>query len=99
MRSLSLKLILAFLAVSLTGTILVAFLAVLTTRIRFNQFVFNQNRDSVVNVLADYYRINGEWKDLPQTLPFGYTGRGNFLGPRPGGSPAAPARKGSDQQL
>lgn len=94
MRSLSLKLILAFLAVSLTGTVLVAFLAILTTRTRFNQFVFNQNRDSVVSVLADYYRINGEWKSLPESLTFGYEGRGNYWGPRPGGPPGGGPQSG-----
>jgi signal transduction histidine kinase len=70
MRSLSLKFIFAFLAVGLTGTALVAIFAGLSTRDRFNDFLFDQNREGFVTQLASYYEQSGSWVDVHQVFPF-----------------------------
>lgn len=64
MRSITTKLILAFLTVSLLGTLLV----VLFTRWRnteeFRSFLLDQNRPSVVTALSGYYQKNGSWQGI-----------------------------------
>ncbi len=75
MRSLTPKLLLAFLAVSLAAVALIAvFLSIRTAR-DFDDFVFDQNREDTVNRLADYYRVHGNWAGAEAVLP----------GPRRGG--------------
>lgn len=61
MHSLSLKLTLAFLAVGLTGVVLVAAFAGGLTRQRFDEFVFNRYQYEVLNDAADYFATNGSW--------------------------------------
>jgi hypothetical protein len=85
-RSLTLKLVLAFLAVSLVGTILLALLAGRTTASEFNTFVFSQEQSELMAPLADYYRRNGNWSGVEQVLPGGGMGMGP--GPRAGHGPA-----------
>lgn len=80
MRSLSLKFIFAFLAVGLTGTALVAIFAGLSTRDRFNDFLFDQNREGFVTQLASYYEQSGSWVDVHQVFPF--TGPRGSMGPK-----------------
>jgi signal transduction histidine kinase len=70
MRSLSLKFIFAFLAVGLTGTALLAIFAGLSTRDRFNDFLFDQNREGFVFQLASYYESIGSWDDVDKAYPF-----------------------------
>ncbi len=70
MRSISFKLILAFLIVGLIGSALVALFAVLNTRAQFNRFVADQNREGVAGLLADYYEENGSWDGLNEALSF-----------------------------
>jgi two-component system sensor histidine kinase BaeS len=68
MRSLTLKLILAFLVVSLVGTALVAFLAVWRTNAQFSRFVANQLQDDLVDQLALYYESTGDWRGVSEAF-------------------------------
>jgi signal transduction histidine kinase len=82
MRSLTIKLVVAFLFVSLIGIVLVAFLAGRITANEFGNFVDAQNQELIINQLADYYEANNGWQGttLPNPHIIGGPGRG------PGGS-------------
>lgn len=84
MRSLTIKLILSFLAVSLSGTALIAVLAGRTTANEFGHFLFGQNRDTIVAGLADYYRAHQGWEGVEDRMPF----RGMSMAVGPGMAPA-----------
>jgi two-component system sensor histidine kinase BaeS len=61
MRSLALKLTLAFLLVGLIGAMLMAFFLWRNTQRRFDEFMVDRDRFSFVTVLAGYYETNGSW--------------------------------------
>ncbi len=71
MRSLSLKLILAFLAVVLVAVALVAVIASQTTAKEFSDFIFDQYQEGTISQLEEYYRSHGEWTgvDAEVSLP------------------------------
>jgi len=71
MRSLSLKLILAFLAVVLVAVALVAIIASQTTAKEFSDFIFDQYQEGTISQLEEYYRSHGEWTgvDAEVSLP------------------------------
>ncbi len=60
-RSLTVKLTLAFLAVGLIGSILVALFVQQRTQQEFDRFVLDRYQISVLESLADYYQRNGNW--------------------------------------
>ncbi len=64
MRSLTIKLVLAFTLVSLVGILLVAIMAARFTENQFRVFFENQNRQELIAELADYYRQNGSWSGV-----------------------------------
>ncbi len=64
MRSLSLKLVLGFLAVSLVGTALVAFLAGRGMRGEFDTFLHAQLEQRLVGELGQYYVASGGWSGV-----------------------------------
>jgi signal transduction histidine kinase len=68
LRSLSLKLILAFLLVGLTGAIIVSVFVGRYTRAAFGQFVFDQSRDPLVAVLTEFYQTNESWQDVEMVI-------------------------------
>lgn len=76
MRSLTLKLILAFLVVSLVGTALVAVLAVWRTNAQFSRFVAGQLQDDLVDQLALYYENTGSWRGVSEAIRFSGRGQG-----------------------
>jgi len=61
MRSLSVKLTLAFLLVGLIGAVLVAFLIRRTTRREFDRLVVDQNQQALVDSLTRHYLTTGSW--------------------------------------
>ena len=69
MRSLSLKLILAFLVVSLTGFVLIAITAVFATERQFGDFVFGQSVEVLSDQLASIYSSRGSWEGVEGWLP------------------------------
>jgi len=82
-RSLTFKMTLAFLFVSLAGIALVAFLASRITAFEFGNYITEQNQTLLAEQLADYYVTNGGWQDVHQLMP-------RVLGGRMmGGGPAA----------
>jgi two-component system sensor histidine kinase BaeS len=66
LRSITLRLVLAFLAVSLVSTLLVVFLARYSTAREFQQFTYSNNRSSAISVLQDYYVGQGSWEGIEQ---------------------------------
>ena len=64
MRSLTLKLTLAFLFVGLTGALLVAVFVGVRTQREFGQFVSDRYQQDLINELASYYQGNGSWEGI-----------------------------------
>jgi signal transduction histidine kinase len=64
MRSLTLKLTLAFLFVGLLGALLVAVFVGLRTQREFDQFISDRYRQDLIDQLAGYYQENGSWQGL-----------------------------------
>jgi signal transduction histidine kinase len=64
MRSLTVKLTLAFMLIGLIGAVLVALLVRRYTQREFDRFVLDQNQQILVNHLTRYYRTNGSWKGV-----------------------------------
>ena len=64
MRSLTLKLTLAFLFVGLIGALLVAVFVGLRTQREFDQFISDRYQQDLVEQLADFYQQNGSWQGL-----------------------------------
>jgi signal transduction histidine kinase len=61
MRSLTVKLTLAFLLIGLIGAVLVAFLVRRSTQREFDRFVLDQNQQTLVTNLTQYYQANQSW--------------------------------------
>src|SRR3954453_5771178 len=67
-RSLTLKLTLAFLFVGLIGALLVAFFAAQRTQRAFDQFVQDRGRTSLITTLAEYFQTNGSWDGVSKVV-------------------------------
>lgn len=80
-RSLAVKLTLAFLLVGLVGTTLTPALIGLVTQIRFEQFIRDRDRTSLLTPLAEYYRVNGSWRGVGRLFAY----RPMMMDPNPGG--------------
>jgi signal transduction histidine kinase len=68
MRSLTLKLTLSFLVVSLTGTVLAALFLQQRTRSEFNRFLLDQYQSDWIITLTQYYLVNGGWEGVGQLM-------------------------------
>ncbi len=68
MRSLAIKLTLAFLLVGLSGSALVAILVQQNTQTAFNQFIIDQGQQSMVTTLEQYYQTNGSWQGVGDAI-------------------------------
>jgi hypothetical protein len=68
LRSLTPKLILAFLIVSLAGASLAAAFARWATYREFDRLVLDQTEANFVADLAAFYEANGSWKDVAASL-------------------------------
>ena len=64
MRSLTLKLTLAFLFVGLIGALLVAVFVGVRTQREFDQFISDRYQKDLVEQLAGFYQENGSWQGL-----------------------------------
>ena len=69
MRSLSTKLVLAFLFVALAGLILIVVVTRWTTFNQFDDFIFNRGRESLIASLEEYYVTYGTWDGLDSVFP------------------------------
>jgi two-component system sensor histidine kinase BaeS len=81
-RSLALKLVVAFFVVSLSGIALVALLASRVATNEFGAFAERQSRDLLVNQLESYYNMNHSWAGISQEMrPFNPYDPGQLRGP------------------
>jgi two-component system sensor histidine kinase BaeS len=70
MRSLAVKLTLAFLLVGLTGSILVTVIIQSRTRAAFSNFIMNQEQQTLVDNLQLYYQTTGSWAGVSNDINF-----------------------------
>ena len=68
MRSITLKLTLTFLAVSLAGVALVAVIIWGTTSLAFNQFLLDRSKSDFLAAATTYYQANGTWDGISEAL-------------------------------
>lgn len=68
MRSLTVKLTLAFLLVGLTGAVLVALLVGLRTRSAFTRFLSERDQNVLVTAIGDYYTAHNSWEGIGAML-------------------------------
>lgn len=64
MRSITLKLTLAFLVVGLIGALLVSVFVSVRTQREFDQFISERYQQDLIDQLADYYKKQGSWEGL-----------------------------------
>lgn len=85
MRSISLKITLVLVIVSLAGALFTAFYLQNRTRQAFDDFIRLQDQDLLVSALTDYYRSTGSWdgveevfQEIYSTGRHGYQNRGGM---------------------
>jgi len=64
MRSITVKLLLSFLVISMLSVLLIVLSARLLTEREFRSYLFTQNRNDIITSLADYYGKNGSWQGV-----------------------------------
>jgi signal transduction histidine kinase len=64
MRSISSKLILAFLSIGIISVAIIVFTALWNTRMEFIRFLTAETQTGIVTQLSDYYQDNGSWADV-----------------------------------
>ena len=64
MRSITFKLVLAFITVSIISTLLVVLFTRWRSREEFRSFLIDQNRPSIVVAFSDYYQQHGSWDGI-----------------------------------
>ncbi len=64
MRSITFRLVLAFVAVSMISTLLVVLFTRWRSSEEFRSFLIDQNRPSLVVAFADYYQQHGSWSGI-----------------------------------
>ena len=87
MRSISTKLILAFLSIGVISVAIIAFTALWNTRLEFIRFLSDRNQSDIVTELTNYYQITGSWEGADRVF------RGNL----PSNMPHPPAERGPSQ--
>jgi signal transduction histidine kinase len=68
MRSITVKLLLAFLAISMLSVLLIVLSARWLTEREFRSYLFTQNRNALITELTDYYSKNGTWNGVDAAL-------------------------------
>jgi len=68
MRSVALKLTLAFLAVGVLGAVLVGVFVSIRTQREFDRFIFDNSQQPAIAALSDYYRSHGSWDGLDRAV-------------------------------
>jgi signal transduction histidine kinase len=84
MRSISTKLILAFLSIGVISVAIIAFTALWNTRIEFLRFLSDRNQSAIATELTDYYQLTGSWKGADRV----------FRGNGPSNMPQPPGERG-----
>src|SRR5574342_1297370 len=85
MRSITVKLVAAFVLIGLVSILSIVLLARWTTRSEFNRFVADRRGQDLVSSLEEYYAQHNSWEGLPQVLaePSGHELPPPDAGPRP----------------
>ena len=83
MRSITFKLILAFLSIGIISVAVIFVTATLNTRAEFIRFLTDQTQTNVVTQLSDYYQEYGSWEGVESVLH--PDGDEPGMGPGPGG--------------
>lgn len=68
MRSVALKLTLAFLAVGILGAVLVGVFVSIRTQREFDRFIFDNSQQPAIAALSDYYRTHGGWDGVDRAI-------------------------------
>ena len=68
MRSISTKLILAFLSIGIISVAIIALTALWNTRTEFIRFLSDQTQTDIITELSDYHRANGTWDGVETVL-------------------------------
>ena len=68
MRSITLKMVLAFLGIALVSIVLIVLLARWNTGTEFSRFVSDRRGTDLVQNLADYYSTHGSWDGVGETI-------------------------------
>lgn len=81
MRSISSKLILAFLSIGIVSVLIIAVTAVWSTRAEFIRFLTDQSQLDIVSRLADYHRTYGSWERAESLFAYGDNPAGPGMAP------------------
>ncbi|HET6823856.1 MAG TPA: hypothetical protein VFH34_14500, partial [Anaerolineales bacterium] len=81
MRSISSKLILAFLSIGVISVLVIAVTAVWSTRAEFIRFLTDQTQTDIVTQLSDYHRTYGSWERVESVFTYGNYGQQPGPGP------------------
>ena len=73
MRSISSKLILAFLSIGVVSVLIIALTAFWSTRAEFIQFLTDQTQTDIVAQLSDHHRTYGSWERVESIFAYGNT--------------------------
>jgi two-component system sensor histidine kinase BaeS len=68
MHSITVKLLLAFLFISMLSVLLIVLSARWVTDREFRTYLFNQNRNAIITTLTGYYSKNGTWSGVETAL-------------------------------
>ena len=83
MRSISSKLILAFLSIGVISVLIIAATAVWSTRAEFIRFLSDQTQTDIVNRLSDHHRTYGSWERVEAIFIYGNNSQQPGMGSGP----------------
>ena len=83
MRSISSKLILAFLSIGIVSVAIIGLSALWNTRAEFIRFLSDQNQTDFVTELSNYHRTNGSWDEVETLFTQGNNPPQPGMGPGP----------------
>ncbi len=84
MRSITLKLVLAFLGLALVSILLIVVLARWNTGTEFSRFITDRRGTDLVESLIGYYQINGSWEGVGKSFASGNNSQRPGKGPSRG---------------
>ena len=83
MRSISSKLIVAFLSIGIVSVLIIAATAIFSTRAEFIRFLTDQTQSDIVTRLVEYHRAYGSWERVETLFAYGNNGQDPGMGPDP----------------
>lgn len=81
MRSISSKLILAFLSIGVVSVLVIAVIAIWSTRAEFIRFLTDQTQTDIVTRLSEYHRTYGSWERVESNFIYSNTEQQPGSGP------------------